>query len=546
MKVKYKEEEFNVKEGIMVEELLKKEIEENKYMVVGSIVNNEYQMLDHKIKEDSEIKLLDISSREGKKIYRRTLIYIMAKAIEEIYPEINININYQLPNAMFCDMEKNEITEEMLKNIEDRMKKIVEEHIPIKQIVMNRNEAEEFYEKNRTTKGKLQFDLKSNKKIYMYYCNEYYNYCYGLLGNNTRIARCFKLSKYETGFLLRYPDSIESEKIERSIKMKKLSWALSEYDEIHKILGVNTLYKLKKTIEENGPKDIILIDEALHEKKISEIATKISKDKNVKMVLIAGPSSSGKTTFAQRLGIQLRLNKIKPVTLSVDNYFVERPDTPLDENGEYDFETINAIDLNLFNDHLKKLLNGEEIEVPQFDFLVGTKKYNGKKMKLAEDEVLVIEGIHCLNDELTKEIPLENKYKIYISALTVLNIDRYNRISTTDTRLIRRIARDYQFRGYSASHTIKTWGKVNDGEKKNIFPFQEQANSIFNTSLIYEIGVLKQIVMPLLEEIPNTQPEYAEAQRLINILKYFKEIPKKYVPSNSLLREFTGGGDFEY
>lgn len=264
------------------------------------------------------------------------------------------------------------------------------------------------------------------------------------------------------------------------------------------------------------------------------------------MVLIAGPSSSGKTTFAQRLGIQLRINQIKPVTISVDNYFVERKDTPRDKNGNYDFECIEAIDLDLFNEHLTRLLNGEEVEMPEFDFHVGTKRYNGKKLKLEPDQVLVIEGIHCLNDKLTSRIAKDQKYKIYISALTVLNMDRYNRISTTDTRLVRRIVRDYQFRGYDAKHTIATWHMVNNGEEKNIFPYQEEANSIFNTSLIYELGVLKGVVLPLLEEIKQEEPEYAEARRLIDMLKYFETIPAEYVPTNSLLKEFLGGGNFKY
>ena len=326
---------------------------------------------------------------------------------------------------------------------------------------------------------------------------------------------------------------------------KKLAWALEEFEKIHSVLDVLTVYKLNKAIEEDRIKDVIMLAEALHEKKIANIADDIAKRKNVKMVLIAGPSSSGKTTFAQRLGIQLRLNGLKPVTISVDNYFVERQDTPRDENGEYNFECIEAIDLKLFNEHLVKLLNGEEIEVPEFDFNVGTKRYNGKKMRLAEDEILVIEGIHCLNDKLTSQISKDQKYKIYISALTVLNMDRYNRISTTDTRLIRRIVRDYQFRGYSALHTLNTWHKVTEGEEKNIFPYQELANTIFNTSLIYELNALKPIAMPLLQEITDEYREYAEAQRLINILKYFREVPKSYVPNNSLLKEFLGGGTFD-
>ena len=306
-----------------------------------------------------------------------------------------------------------------------------------------------------------------------------------------------------------------------------------------------TVYKLNKAIEEDRINDIIMLAEALHEKKIANIADEIVKRKDVKMVLIAGPSSSGKTTFAQRLGVQLRLNGLKPVTISVDNYFVERQETPRDENGEYDFETIDAIDLKLFNKHLVQLLKGKEIEVPEFDFHVGTKRYNGKKLKLEDDEILVIEGIHCLNDKLTNQIPKENKYKIYISALTVLNMDRYNRISTTDTRLVRRIVRDYQFRGYTAINTLNTWHKVTRGEEQNIFPYQEEADKIFNTSLIYELSALKDIARPLLEAIGKDYKEYAEAQRLINMLKYFKSIPNKYVPSNSLLKEFLGGGIFD-
>ena len=289
-----------------------------------------------------------------------------------------------------------------------------------------------------------------------------------------------------------------------------------------------------------------MLEEALHEKKIAGIADKIAGNKNIKMILIAGPSSSGKTTFAQRLGLQLKINGLKPVTISVDNYFVERKDTPKNEEGEYDFESIYAIDLDLFNKDLTSLLNGETIQCPEFDFSVGTKRYKGKTMHLNDDEVLVIEGIHCLNDKLTAQIAKEQKYKIYISDLTVLNMDRLNRISTTDTRLVRRIVRDYQFRTYSAEHTLKSWPNVNRGEQQNIFPFQEEADSIFNTSLVYELAALKNVAVELLRKITPEKKEYAEAQRLINILKYFKPIPSEYIPANSLLKEFLGGGYFVY
>lgn len=546
MKIQYQDKVLEIESKIRIKELLKEEIEKSEYPVIGAIFNNQYVNLEHELNQDGEVKLIDIASKEGTKIYRRTIIYILGKAVEEVCPGKKIMVNYQLPNSMFCELENTEITEELIQNLNDKMHQIVQRDLPIKQVVMTREQAKEFYEKNHISKGRLQFDLVENQEIFMYYCEDYYNYCYGTIANRTGITKVFEIIKYEDGFLVRYPSSDKPGQLPKIIQTKKLAWALNEYDDIHKILNVNTVYKLNKAIEEDNIQDIIMLDEALHEKKIANIADQIAKNRNVKMILIAGPSSSGKTTFAQRLGIQLRINHIKPVTISVDNYFVERKDTPRDENGNYDFECIEAIDIELFNEHLTKLLKGEEIEIPEFDFHVGTKRYNGKKMKLEPDQVLVIEGIHCLNDKLTSKIEKDQKYKIYISALTVLNMDRYNRISTTDTRLVRRIVRDNQFRGYDAKHTIGTWYMVNRGEEKNIFPYQEEADSIFNTSLIYELGALKRIAVPLLEEIRKEEPEYAEAQRLINMLKYFKTIPSEYVPTNSLLKEFLGGGSFKY
>lgn len=546
MRIQYKDKVIELEKVISIQDLLEEEIEKSEYPVIGAIFNHQYVNLGYIIATDGEIELIDISSKEGTKIYRRTIIYILEKALEEICPDKKIIVDYQLSNSMFCEIENTEITEELIQKLSDQMHQIVKSDMPIRQVVMTREQAKEFYQKNDTSKGRLQLDLLDNEEIFMYYCEDYYNYCYGTLANRTGVTKIFEIIKYEDGFLVRYPSSSNPEQLPQMIQTKKLEWALNEYDDIHKILNVNTVYKLNKAVKENNIKDIIMLDEALHEKKIANIADEIAKNRNIKMILIAGPSSSGKTTFAQRLGIQLRINRIKPVTISVDNYFVERKDNPKDENGNYDFECIEAIDLDLFNNHLTKLLNGEEIEMPEFDFHEGTKKYNGKKLKLKPDQVLVIEGIHCLNDKLTSKISKDQKYKIYISALTVLNMDRYNRISTTDTRLVRRIVRDHQFRGYDAKHTIATWNMVNKGEEKNIFPYQEEANSIFNTSLIYELGVLKGVVMPLLEEIKQEEPEYAEAQRLINMLKYFETIPTEYVPTNSLLKEFLGGGDFKY
>ena len=546
MKIQYKDKTLQVDKEISIKELLKEQIAQSKYEIVAATFNNEYVNLEYIIKKDGEIKLIDVTSKAGMRIYRSTLIYILGMAFERIFPNNKITVNYQLTNSMFCDIDNTEVTEDMLTILSEEMRKIIKKDMPIKQIVMTREEATKMYNKTNTSKGRLQLDLKNNNEIYMYYCEDYYNYCYSTLADTTGKVKIFELVKYQDGFLMRYPASSNPKQMPKIVHTKKLEWAIDEYDDIHKILNVNTVYKLNKLVEENKIKDIIMLDEALHEKKIANIADEISKDRNVKMILIAGPSSSGKTTFAQRLGLQLRINKIKPVTISVDNYFVERVDTPKDKDGNYNFECIEAIDLELFNNHLTKLLNGEEIEMPEFDFHVGTKRYSGKKMKLEKDEVLVIEGIHCLNDKLTNSIPKDNKYKIYISALTVLNMDRYNRISSTDTRLVRRIVRDYQFRGYSAKHTLNTWHMVNKGEEENIFPYQENANVIFNTSLIYELGALKKIAMPLLEEIKPEEPEYAEARRIINMLKYFREIPSEVIPANSLLKEFVGGGSFEY
>lgn len=546
MKIQYKEKIFELEQPETINNLLKQEIENNEFPVVAAIFDNEFVNLDFKLRKDGEVKLVDILSKQGMRIYRRTLIYLFVMVSRKLYPESNATVNYYLSNATYCDLGNMEVTEKMVEELEKEMRNVIDSNLPIEDKIMNREEAEKFFEDNNTKRGKLQFDLESNNEIHMNICGNYFNYCYGILANNTNIVKMFDLIKYDKGLLIMYPTTHNPKKIEKVIQSKKINWALNEYNDIHKILNINTVYKLNTAVEEKRIKDVIMLDEALHEKKIVNIADKIAKNRDIKMILIAGPSSSGKTTFAQRLGIQLRINKIKPVTISVDNYFVERTETPRDENGDYNFEAIEAIDLELFNNHLTKLLNGEEIEMPHFDFHVGTKVYNGEKMKLNDDEVLVIEGIHCLNDRLTSSIPKEQKFKVYISALPVLNMDRYTKVSSTDTRLIRRIVRDYQFRGYSAKHTINTWPSVIKGEVKNIYPFQEEADAIFNTSLIYELGVLKGIAEPLLEGISKEEIEYAEAQRLLSLLKYIKIIPAEMVPTNSLLKEFVGGGDFKY
>ena len=543
MKVQYKDKEIEIEKPERVIDVLKEECTSN---TIACICNNEIKSLNHEIKMDSKIELLDISNADGMRIYIRGLLYIMSKAFEELYPQAEVGVEYQLSNSMFCTIKNMDITDELLEEVHKKMQEIVNKNIPIIKKQFTKQEAEEIYKNVDTVKGRLQLENKSKKKFSLYYCEDYFNYFYGVMPISTGYMKIFEIQKYSNGFLIRYPSKKDITKVPEFIDNKKLLQALADYEKIHKVLNIETLTKLNKAIRDGKAKDIVMLDEALHEKKISRIADSIAEKKDVKMVLIAGPSSSGKTTFAQRLGLQLQLNGLKPVTISVDNYFVEREQTPVDSDGKYDFEAIEALDMKLLNEHIERLLNGEEVEMPTFNFTTGSKEYKGNKIKLGKDDIIVMEGIHCLNDRLTAQIPRNKKFKVYISALTVLNIDEFNRISTTDSRLIRRIVRDSNFRSYSAIHTLKMWNSVNRGELKNIFPFQEEADAMFNTSLIYEICVLKKYALPQLEAIDNRSIEFSEAKRIREFLKYFEDIPDDLVPTNSLLREFIGGGDFKY
>ena len=526
MKIVYKSQKnLEIENRQKVIDIFKEEIKNSENNIIACKCNNEVKSLNYEVEPEDKVELIDTTTRDGRRVYIRGLLYIMAKALYELYPKALLTVNYQLSNSMLCEIENMEITEEFIKKLSEKMNDIVKKDLEIKKIEMTKEEAIKFYEKEKTLRGILQLENKEKDEVSLYFCEEYYNYFYGVMPISTGYIKKFEVIKYHDGFLLRYPSKNSPNALDDYHETKKLLNTLDEYEDIHKTLGISTVYKLNKAISEGKAQDIISLAEALHEKKISDIADKIIERKNVKAILIAGPSSSGKTTFAKRLGIQLRLNGLKPVTISVDNYFVERKDNPKHSDGTYDFECIEAIDLKLFNEDLTKLLNGEEIDVPTFNFKTGNKEYHGEKMKLADDEVLVMEGIHCLNDKLTESIPKEQKYKIYISALTVLNIDYYNRISTTDTRLIRRIVRDYQFRSYSALHTLQTWLSVNKGEEKYIYPFQEEADSMFNTSLIYELCVLKKHAHPLLKEITNVSKEFSEAKNLYNLLNYFEDIP---------------------
>ena len=546
MKVVYKNIELEIEnKNVTIIEAFKEKINEKENVIAG-MINNEVKPLNYVLKENDNVELLDTSTRDGARIYTRGLLFIMAKAFKELYPQIKLTVNFQLSSSMFCEVENEIVTSEMIENVKAKMEEIIAKNLLIEKKELSKKEASEFIKKENTQIGEIQLENKDKKEVSLYFCEEYYNYFYGVMPISTGYIKLFDIIKYHDGFLIRYPSKNKPNEIKPYQEGKKLLTALKEYDDIYSILGIGTLSQLNEKIRNGEAKDIILLSEALHEKKIANIADKIIEDRNKRVILIAGPSSSGKTTFAKRLGIQLRLNGLKPKTISVDNYFVEREKTPKDEFGNYNFEALEAVDLKLLNEHLVKLLNGEEIEVPTFNFKKGRKEFTGKTMKLEDDEVLIMEGIHCLNDQLTPAIDKRQKFKIYISALTVLNIDYYNRISTTDTRIVRRTVRDSRFRGYDALKTLSSWYSISAGEEKYIFPFQEDADVMFNTSLIYEINALKKYALPLFSKIGKEEKEYAEAKRLTEFLKYFEQIDVEDIPKNSLLREFIGGGIFKY
>ena len=542
MKIVCNDKAFDIKEGVSLRDGLLEVMPEN---AIAARFNNEIASLNQPIDKEGKVEFIDRTTKDGRDIYIRGLLYIASMATERAYPGSKFTVDYQLSNAMFCDFSDMKVTDEVAINIKTEMDNIIRSNLPIIKKIMTPEEAERFYkEEPSTIRGKLQLNV-NKEKVSLYYCEEYFNYFYGTMPISTGFAEVYDIVKYNDGLLVRYPSVTEPNLLPKHVNSLKLASALNEYNEIYRILGISTVYKLNKKIREGKLKELILFSEALHEKKIAEIAEKIKERDNIRMVLIAGPSSSGKTTFAGKLGMALRVHGFKPVTISVDNYFVERENNPRDEAGNYDFECIEALDLELLNDQLVKLLNGEEVNLPTFDFKTGHKEYLGNKLKLEKDQIIVMEGIHCLNDKLTSLIPQDQKFKIYISDLTVLNIDYYNRISTTDTRLIRRIVRDNNFRNYSALHTLNMWHSVNRGEQKYIFPYQEEADVMFNSSIVYEISVLKKYAVPLLEEIPNTEVAYSEARRLLAMFQYFDDMDDSLIPNNSLIREFIGGSIFE-
>lgn len=545
MQVFYKNTAYELENSMSVYEFLEEVAMEDMTSILACKVFSEIKSLNFILDRDCTVESIDATTSDGNRIYVRGLVFVMLKAFEELYPNEKFIVNYALGHSLFCESTSNFIfTEEDIQKVRNRMQEIIEADMLIEKRTLTIDEAMHLYEKaGREDKvGLLETRMKSY--VSMYYCGNTFNYFYGVMPISTGYLKCFDVMKYERGVLLIYPRRFAPNQLEKVKDSKKLYATFDEYDKLHKVLKIENLASLNKFTREGKAGEIIRISEALHEKKIANIADMIASDRERKLILIAGPSSSGKTTFAQRLGIQLKVNGIQAVTLSMDNYFVDRAKTPKDENGNYDFECLEAIDLELFNQQLVALLNGEEVELPTFDFTDGLRKYLGNKAKLEPNQVLVVEGIHGLNEKLTAAIPRENKFKIYISALTTLNIDDCNRVSTSDTRLLRRMLRDSKYRSHKPGATIKMWESVRRGEEKYIFPYQEEADAMFNSSLVYEIAVLKPYVEPLLASVEYDSPEFSEAKRLYEFLSYFITIEDKEVPINSIMREFIGGGCF--
>ncbi|MGM0410959.1 MAG: nucleoside kinase [Bacillota bacterium] len=513
---------------------------------VAAIKNKEIVRLNEKIEKDSKIKILTRGEEMGNRIYRRSLSMILAKAVYENFPSCKLSIEHSLSNGIYCELHRNcPLDQNEVKKIKNQMKKYVKKDLEIKKHYFSKNEVKEIYKKQNFKDRLKNLEFINKDKFILYEIDGYYDYFYHEMLPSTSYLELFDLHYRLPGFILLFPRTENPNIVPNFINQPKLANIFLDYERLGDILKVGSAGELNQFIVENDHNELIRIAEGLHEKKIAQIADEIYRNiDNKRIILIAGPSSSGKTTFSHRLSTQLRINGLKPVTISTDNYFVNRDETPLDENGEYDFEALEAIDLELFNSHLVKLLRGEKVEVPTYNFEKGKREYNGNYIKLNDKQPVLIEGIHGLNDELTKVIPQNHKYKIYVSALTQLNLDKHNRVPTTDTRLLRRIIRDSLYRGHTASETIQLWPNVRKGEEKNIFPYQENADVMFNSALIYEMGVLKKYAVELLENIKKNEEGYLEAQRLLEVLDYFKTIPEPDIPTTSILKEFIGGSAF--
>lgn len=521
------------------------------YGPVSAKVNNKVESLDFRVYYNKDIEFLDITSSSGMRTYVRSLFFILVKAVEELYPQGSISLEHPISKGYFCKLHIDRtIGLDDVQRIKQKMQEIIAADIPYTRTESHTEEVVRLFEKRGMMDKARLLDTYGQLYSYYYQLGDTVDCYYSSLVPSTGYIRLFDIVKYYDGLLLRIPNRENPTKLEEVVKQEKMLEVFQEYHRWNQILGISTVGDLNVACNHGHATDLINVSEALQEKKIAQIADEITHrdqdGKRVKLVLISGPSSSGKTTFSKRLSIQLMTNGLKPYPISLDDYFVNRNDTPLDENGKHDFESLYAVDLPFFEEQLTTLLNGGEVELPRYNFTTGKREMSGKKLRIDEHMILIIEGIHALNPALTSHIPNENKYKVYVSALTTILLDNHNYIPTTDNRLLRRIIRDYKYRNYSAEETIARWPSVRAGEEKWIFPYQENADAMFNSALLFELAVLKDYVEPVLRKVPNRCPEYSEAHRLLRFLNYFVSVQDKELPPTSLLREFLGGSSFQY
>ena len=521
------------------------------YQVVSARVNNRSEGLNFRVYNNKDVEFLDVRNPSGMRTYVRSLCFVLYKAVSELFPQGKLYVEHPVSKGYFCNLRIGRPIElEDVQAIKQRMQEIIAEDIPFHRIECHVAEAARiFSERGMNDKVKL---LETSGELYTYYykLGDTVDYYYGNLLPSTGFIKLFDIVKYYDGLLLRIPSKENPNVLEDVVKQEKMLDVFKEHLRWNHIMGLSNVGDFNQACEEGHATDLIKVAEALQEKKIAQIADDIfhrgEDDRRVKLVLISGPSSSGKTTFSKRLSIQLMTNGLKPYPISLDDYFVDREQTPRDANGDYDYESLYALDLQLFNQQLQALLRGEEVELPHYNFTAGRKEFRGEKLRIEDNTILILEGIHALNPELTPQIPDENKYKIYVSALTTISLDDHNWIPTTDNRLVRRIIRDYNYRGNSARETIARWASVRAGEDKWIFPYQENADVMFNSALLFEFAVLRYHVEPILNSVPRNCPEYAEAYRLLKFIQYFTPVQDKEIPPTSLLREFLGGSSFKY
>ncbi len=505
-------------------------------------INNELRSYDYELVKNSIIKFVKYNSPDGYRVYSGTLKMVLYMALTSLFSNTDVEFIATIKKDQYFMINNIKITDEKVQKIKEKMQEIIDKDFPITKKVVPIEEATVLYTAANNLDILKNIDNKLKSYVTMYFCDGMYNNFSTILAPSTGYIKKFDIRRYKDGLVLMLPD--ENGNIKEEIKSVSLYDAYMEFNKLNNTFGISTIGDLNRNILQGKTNDIIQVAEAIHDRKLVELVQDIEKRKNIKMVLIAGPSSSGKTTFAQKLGVQLKLTGYNPITISMDNYFKERKDTPLGEDGKYNFETVDALDIELFNLQMKDLIDGKTVELPEFDFVVGTKKYNGKFLKLEKNDVMIIEGIHALNPILTKFTPDENKYKVYIAPITTLNIDGYTKISSSDSRFLRRMVRDYTTRGHSVDRTFELWGNVKKGEEKYIFPFVDDADFIYNSSLNYEPSVMKTFAQPLLLQVDSSSEFYSEARRLYAYLNNFTPLETGNIPINSIIREFIGNGCF--